>query len=185
MKLIKNFSIVLIFCGLFIFLSACNSNKVVYNPIGKIITKNNPAVGAPRQGILMPEVKGIIQLKDEYIKALYYLDSFEYISVFYHFNKAEGWESIVVPPKSHHKFGLFATRSPRRPNAIGFTVVRLDSVVGNSLYISGIDAFDGTPVLDIKPYLPSVDCPESKINEKIEQDLGHHDDKFLTDTLFR
>ena len=174
-----------------IFLTACQnetiiqSDKFIYIPIGKIISSNTPATGAPRQGMLLPETKAVIELDPVYEKSLFFLDSFEYITVLYHFNLAEGWESMVRPPESHHEFGLFATRVPRRPNPIGFTVVKIDSIVKNNIYISGNDAFNGTPVLDIKPYLPSVDCPKSKINEKAEDDLGHHDQDFLTDTIYK
>ena len=70
---------------------------------------------------------------------------------------------MVRPPESDHEYGLFATRSPRRPNPIGLSLIKLDSISDNKLFVSGIDAFGGTPVLDIKPFLPSID---SKITEK-------------------
>ena len=80
--------------------------------------------------------------------------------------------------------GLFATRAPSRPNPIGFSIVKLEKIENGILYISGIDAFDGTPVLDIKPYLPSVDCIKSIQNELIEIELGHHDEDFIEDSTF-
>jgi len=67
---------------------------------------------------------------------------------------------------------VLATRSPNRPNSIGFSVIKLKKVEGNILYVRGIDAFDKTPVLDIKPWLPSIDCPGGKINLGIEKEIG-------------
>ena len=91
----------------------------------------------------------------------------------------------VRPPESHQSFGVFASRSPRRPNAVGLSLVKLDSLENNILFVSGIDMFNGTPVLDIKPYLPSVDFALSLKNSEAEELLGHHDKDFLNDTLVR
>ncbi len=160
-------------------------DTIEYQAIGYFETSNTPAKGAPRQGMLMPEKKGIIKLNQGFKESLNELDEMEYIIVLYHFHLAEGWESIVVPPESHHSFGMFATRTPRRPNPIGFSVIKLDSIHDLNLYVSGVDAFNGTPVLDIKPYLPSVDCPQSRINLEKEEEFGHHDNDFITDTLYK
>ena len=80
--------------------------------------------------------------------------------------------AISIDQVDIEPFGLFATRTPRRPNPIGISLVRLDSIDGLFLHIKGIDAYDGTPVLDIKPYLPSIDQLQSEINKKAEPDLG-------------
>ena len=82
------------------------------------------------------------------------------------------WLSRVRPPGSKRTFGLFATRSPNRPNPIGFAVIKLDGIVENRLHVSGLDAFDGTPVLDIKPWLPSIDCPSNNGALEIESEIG-------------
>ncbi len=160
--------------------------KIIYRPIGVIRSAYNPETGAPRQGILLPDNQGVIELLPEFREALQTLEEFEYIIVIYHFNRVTSWDPVVAPPASdhHHEFGLFSTRSPRRPNPIGFAVMKLDRIEAGKLYVSGIDAFDGTPVLDIKPYLPSVDCPHSEQNEKVEHDLGHHDEPFIRDSSF-
>ena len=151
--------------------------KIVYTPIGLFHTSFTPETGAPRQGILMPETKGTIEIFPQYRKALKTLGFFEYIIVLYHFSKVEGWEPTVNPPSSTegHNFGLFSTRSPNRPNPIGLSIVKLERIENGILYVSGIDAFDGTPVLDIKPYLPSIDGVKSNKNESIEKELGLHD----------
>jgi tRNA-Thr(GGU) m(6)t(6)A37 methyltransferase TsaA len=146
--------------------------KIIYHPIGIFHTELTPQTGAPRQGILQPENKGTIEIYPEYQKALWNLEKFEYIIVIYHMHLSKGWHTPVRPPRSTHAFGLFATRSPNRPNAIGLSVIKLEKVEGNILYVSGIDAFNKTPVLDIKPWLFSIDCPQGKINLDIEEKLG-------------
>jgi len=146
--------------------------KIVYRPIGIFHTELTPQTGAPRQGILQPENKGTIEVYAEYQEALRDLEKFEYIIVIYHMHLSKGWHTPVRPPNSSHAFGLFATRSPNHPNSIGFSVIRLDKVEGNILRVRGIDVFNKTPVLDIKPWLPSIDCPGGKMNLDIEEKLG-------------
>jgi len=149
-----------------------NPLKIVYHPIGIFHTELTPQTGAPRQGILQPENKGTIEVYPEYQEALRDLEKYEYIIVIYHMHLSKGWHTPVRPPSSSHPFGLFATRSPNRPNSIGLSVIKLEKVEGNILHVSGIDAFNKTPVLDIKPLLPSIDCPGGKINLDIEEKLG-------------
>ncbi len=157
-----------------------------YKPIGIIHTAYSPETGAPRQGILVADNSGIIEIFPEYRQALSTLDSFEYIILIYHFDRVESWDPLVEPPASDHdyEFGLFATRSPKRPNPIGFSVIKLEKIESGHLYVRGIDAFDGTPVLDIKPYLPSIDCVKSVQNDTMEHRLGHHDEIFIKDSSF-
>lgn len=171
---------------LILFIS-CNDKKetIQYSPIGYFSSDYTLKTGAPRQGILKPESKGIIILDSIYTKSLTMLDEFEYIWVLVHFDKAKGWESIVTPPESEHKYGLFATRSPRRPNPMGLSLIKLDTIIINKIYVSGIDIFDGTPILDIKPFLPSVDYVVSEKNMVSELYLGHHDEDFINDTLVK
>ena len=146
--------------------------KIVYHSIGIFHTELTPQTRAPRQGILQPENKGTIEVYPEYQEALWNLEKFEYIIVIYHMHLSKGWHTPVRPPRSTHAFGLFATRSPNRPNSIGLSVIKLEKVEGNILHVSGIDAFNKTPVLDIKPWIPCIDCPGTKINLDIEEKLG-------------
>jgi tRNA-Thr(GGU) m(6)t(6)A37 methyltransferase TsaA len=146
--------------------------KIVYHPVGIFHTELTPQTGAPRQGILQPENKGTIEVYPEYQEALRDLERYEYIIVIYHMHLSKGWHTPVRPPSSSHAFGLFATRSPNRPNSIGLSVIKLEKVESNILYVSGIDAFDKTPVLDIKPWLPSIDCPGGKTSLDIEKEVG-------------
>ena len=174
-----------IFFFLLIFISCRNENTMKYKAIGKFSSNYNLKTGAPRQGILVPESKGVITLDKKYTKALKKLEEFEYIFVLFHFHEAKGYENIVRPPESDHEYGLFATRSPRRPNPIGMSLIKLDSIIENKLYVSGIDMFDGTPILDIKPFLPTVDCMITEKNVKAEFFLGHHDEDFINDSLVK
>lgn len=143
-----------------------------YHPIGEFHSNLTPQSGAPRQGILQPDNEANIEIYEAYTNALRDLEKYDYIIVLYHMHMSRNWNSDARPPGSKRSLGLFATRSPNRPNPIGFGVIKLNRIEGNTLHVSGIDAFDGTPVLDIKPWIPSIDCPSKKINPDIERDLG-------------
>jgi tRNA-Thr(GGU) m(6)t(6)A37 methyltransferase TsaA len=143
-----------------------------YHPIGEFITDLTPETGAPRQGALTPENKGIIRIHSEYTEALRDLESCSHIIVLYHMHLSTGWNALVRPPGSGREMGLFATRSPNRPNSIGFSVIKLDRVEGQDIHVSGVDAFNGTPVLDIKPWIPSLDCPDGGDGSAIEKKVG-------------
>jgi len=145
---------------------------IEYHHIGEFHSNLTLKTGAPRQGILQPENKGTIEIYDEYHEALKDLGQYKYIIVLYHLHLSGKWHPIIRPPGSKRSFSLFATRSPNRPNPIGFAVIKLNRIDGTSLLVSGIDAFDGTPVLDIKPWLPAIDCPLDKAPLEIESELG-------------
>jgi tRNA-Thr(GGU) m(6)t(6)A37 methyltransferase TsaA len=100
--------------------------------------------------------EGIIQVLPEFERGLKDIEGFSHLYVLWSFHKSEGYDLLVTPPTDNRAHGVFATRSPRRPNPIGLTVVRLIGCVGPRLTVSGIDMLDGTPVLDIKPYLSNV-----------------------------
>ena len=176
----------LLFLSLFNVMAQSSVSQIIYEPIGVFHSQYTTKTGAPRQGVLMPENKGVIEIYPEYHTALNTLSLYEYIIVIYHFSEVETWESLVTPPSSSHEhvFGVFATRSPKRPNPIGFSIIKLERIEKGMLFVSGLDAFDGTPVLDIKPYLPSIDCIQSVQNNLIEEELGHHDEIYITDSTF-
>ena len=174
---------------LLIFSVSCVNNidteNVVYKPIGKFVTSYTSGKEVPRQGILLPDTKAKIVLNSEYGEALLDLDKFEYIWVIYHMNLVEDWAPFVNPPGTEHYFGTFATRSPRRPNPIGIALVKLERIDHDTLFVSGVDAFNNTPVLDLKPYLPSIDFVESKVNEDMEIEMGHHDEIMITTPVYK
>src|SRR6185369_7055408 len=94
--------------------------------------------------------------------ALEDLNSFRYIWLIFWFDQSEGWRPKVLPPRSDKRRGLFATRSPHRPNPIGMSLVELTGIEGLVLSVAGLDLLDGTPLLDIKPYIPYADSrPEA------------------------
>jgi len=103
------------------------------------------------------DIEGSVEIYPEYADGLKDLDGFSHIILLYHFHQSEGFSLEVKPFLDKTKRGLFSTRAPKRPNPIGLSVVRLDNIENNTLYISDVDILDGTPLLDIKPYVPDFD----------------------------
>lgn len=105
------------------------------------------------------------------------LAGFERIWLIFQFDRSEGWKARVKPPRGGGKRGVLATRSPHRPNAIGLSAVELVAVEADGLRVRGMDLLDGTPILDIKPYVPYADAfPESAAGwiDQIDADQGLH-----------
>ena len=100
--------------------------------------------------------EGIIEVLPEFEAGLQDIEGFSHLYVIWEFDRAEGYELVGTPPSDDRPHGVFATRAPRRPNPIGLTVVELLGREGRQLRVRGIDMLDGTPVLDLKPYLSSV-----------------------------
>ena len=173
----------------FLFICSCkhidDNNSINYKSIGVFETEFSSSAEVPRQGILVPKSQAKIILSGDFGEALLDLEKFEYIWVIYHMNLVEDWEPFVNPPGTEHYFGTFATRSPRRPNPIGMALVKLNKIDHDTLFVSGIDAFNNTPVLDIKPYLPSIDYVESKTNEDMEKEMGHHNEIMITTPIYK
>ena len=137
--------------------------------IAHIRTELPEKFGVPRQSGLIPELKGKIVFEPEYrsMDALRGLEEFSHLWLIWQFSKAvrETWSPLVRPPRlgGNEKMGVFATRSPFRPNALGLSCVELEKVeldreLGPVIYVRGVDLMDGTPIFDIKPYLPYADC---------------------------
>jgi len=128
--------------------------EYTFKPIGVIHTPFKSGEGVPIQGGLSPETEGTVEVYKEYAEGLKDLDGFSHIILLYVFHKSTGYELQVRPFLDNKLHGLFSTRAPRRPNPVGLTVVKLKSVEENKLHIQGVDILDGTPLLDIKPYVP-------------------------------
>lgn len=128
--------------------------QVIYKPIGVVHSPYDEPKGVPIQPSDRREVKGRIDVNPEYAAGLKDLEGFSHIILLYHMHLSEGYDLEVVPFLDDKKRGLFATRAPRRPNPIGLSVVKLQKIEGASLHVSGLDIVDGTPLLDIKPYVP-------------------------------
>jgi tRNA-Thr(GGU) m(6)t(6)A37 methyltransferase TsaA len=135
--------------------------KIVYQPIGTIHSPFQNIQGMPIQPAGAKGVVGTIEIKPEYADGLHDLKGFSHIILIYHFHLSKGY-SMKVKPFLDDKFrGVFATRAPRRPNPIGISVIRLIKIEGCILHIEDIDIVDGTPLLDIKPYVPEFDSPKT------------------------
>jgi tRNA-Thr(GGU) m(6)t(6)A37 methyltransferase TsaA len=117
-----------------------------------------PVQPAGAQGIL-----GTVELLPEYGDGVKDLGGFSHIILLYVFHCSNRYKLVVTPFMDSVPRGLFATRAPNRPNPIGLSVVRLVRVDGTRLHVEGIDVLDGTPLLDIKPYVPEFDCPSGAV----------------------
>ena len=131
--------------------------SIIYQPIGIIHTPFKVVNGMPIQAVAAKGVLGSIELDAIYQAGLQDLSGFSHLILLYHLHLSQGYQLEVVPFLDDQPHGVFATRSPKRPNAIGLSVVKLLGIAGNRLQIEEIDVVDGTPLLDIKPYVPEFD----------------------------
>ena len=136
-------------------------------PIAHIRSDFSEKFGIPRQSGLVEELTATVVFEPEYrdISALQGLDGFSHLWLIWEFSKVRGWSPTVRPPRlgGNRRMGVFATRSPFRPNPLGLSCVRLreirrDRALGPVLIVAGADLLDGTPIYDVKPYLPYADC---------------------------
>ena len=143
---------------------------ITMHTIAHIHTDLPEKFGVPRQSGLVPQLQGTIVFEPDYRNpdALRGLEGFSHLWLIFRFHRAEreGWSPTVRPPRlgGNRRMGVFATRSPFRPNNLGLSCVKLEGVrrdekLGPVIRVSGADLVDGTPILDIKPYLPYADCP--------------------------
>ena len=129
---------------------------ISYRPIGIISSPFKENIGIPRQAVGASDVKGTIEIFDDFSEGLKDLSGFSHIVVIFHLHMVKAPSLKAFPPWDGKEHGVFATRSPYRPNPIGVSVVGLERVDKNILHISGVDMADGSPVLDIKPYIPDL-----------------------------
>lgn len=129
-------------------------------PIGTIHTPYAETTQIPKGLGAEHGAEGVLEIRPELEAGLTDIEGFSHLYVLWVFHRASGFDLISTPPCDVHPHGVFATRSPRRPNPIGLTVVKLIRREGNTLHVLGVDMLDGTPVLDIKPYLSSVPAEE-------------------------
>jgi tRNA-Thr(GGU) m(6)t(6)A37 methyltransferase TsaA len=129
-------------------------------PIGTVRTPYTETSQIPKGIGAVHQAEGIVEVLPEYEAGLTDIEGFSHLYVLWVFDRATGYDLMGTPPSDTRPHGVFATRSPRRPNPIGLTAVGLLRREGCRLYVSGVDMLDGTPVLDIKPYLSSVPMEE-------------------------
>jgi tRNA-Thr(GGU) m(6)t(6)A37 methyltransferase TsaA len=125
-------------------------------PIGFVKSPYTNSKEIPKGLGAKHEAEGSLEIRPEFGSGLTDIEGFSHLFVIWAFDRSEGFSLMVTPPSDDRSHGVFATRSPRRPNPIGLTVVELLSREGASLRVRGIDMLDGTPILDIKPYLSNV-----------------------------
>jgi tRNA-Thr(GGU) m(6)t(6)A37 methyltransferase TsaA len=133
---------------------------IQYKPIGIIHSPFKEIKGTPIQPAGAKGINGNVEVFPEYVQGLKDLEGFSHIILLYHFHLSGKPSLMVTPYMDSTPRGVFATRSPRRPNAIGISVVRLINIEKNNLHIQDIDIVDGTPLLDIKPHVPDFDIRE-------------------------
>jgi tRNA-Thr(GGU) m(6)t(6)A37 methyltransferase TsaA len=130
-------------------------------PIGFVRSPYEETAEVPKGCGARHEAEGILEILPEYEEGLTDIEGFSHLFVVWVFDRSEGYSLLFTPPTDNRPHGVFATRSPGRPNPIGLTVVRLLKREGRHLHAKGLDMLEGTPILDIKPYLSSV--PESEL----------------------
>ena len=131
--------------------------KIFYKQIGIVHSPFKKTEGMPIQPPAGRGVEGKVTVFPEYVEGLADLDGFSHIYLIYHFHLSQGYSLKVTPFLDNQLRGVFATRAPRRPNQIGISIVRVTKMQDNIIHIMDIDIVNGTPLLDIKPYVPKFD----------------------------
>jgi tRNA-Thr(GGU) m(6)t(6)A37 methyltransferase TsaA len=156
-------------------------NRVQFADIGIIRSPFHEAAGTPIQPVFAEGTEGTVEVLPQYAEGLRDLAGFDRLWLIYHLHCASPGRMRVVPFRDNREHGVFATRSPCRPSAIGLSCVRLLGIEGNTLRVGGVDMLDGTPLLDIKPYAPAFDSfPGAKAGWLDAQrvDRTHADERF-------
>lgn len=135
-------------------------DAIKLKPIGTIHSPFKNTKGTPIQASVAHDIDGSIEILEEYVDGLNDLEGFSHIILIYYFHMAKESGLHQQPFMNGKSHGVFSIRSPSRPNPIGISVVRLKGIIGNVLYVNGLDIIDGTPLLDIKPYVPEFDSYE-------------------------
>jgi tRNA-Thr(GGU) m(6)t(6)A37 methyltransferase TsaA len=136
-------------------------SDICFEPIGVIRSGFTSVDEPPKQAAFADSATGRIELEEEYVAGLSDIDGFSHVILIYHLHQVgENVPLLLKPFAEDTERGVFATRAPRRPNPIGMSVVQLNSVEESVLTVGGIDVIDGTPLLDIKPFVPTVDTGE-------------------------
>jgi len=140
------------------------TGEFIFRTIGVVRSPHTDPSKTPIQPVFAQEVKGTVILDPEYTDGLADLDGFSHIYLFFVFHRAKGTKLTVRPFLEKNTHGVFATRAPCRPNKLGFSVVRLISIEDNVLHVEDVDILDGTPIVDIKPFIARFDTRENAIS---------------------
>ena len=133
--------------------------KIEYESIGVIHTPFTSLDQMPIQPTGESSADGSVELSPEYVDGLKDLEGFSHLMLIYHLHRVIEMKMLVTPFLGSEPRGVFATRAPVRPNPIGVSIVRLVDIQNNVLHLADLDVLDGTPLLDIKPYIPDFDTP--------------------------
>ncbi len=145
------------------------NKNICYEPIGYIRSEHKDPDQIPVQPIYAEGFKGYVELKPELVAGLKYLEDFSHIFLIVHMHLKKEKKLTVIPFFHDREKGIFATRSPARPNPIGLSLVRLEKIEGNKIWVDELDLVDGTPVLDIKPFTKELDSRENTREGWIDQ----------------
>ena len=151
-------------------------NQIIFKSIGIIHSPFTKPEGMPIQPIAAKGIKGSIVVNEEYLDGLCDLDGFSHIYLLYHFHLSKSFHLKIKPFLDDQQRGVFSTRAPNRPNPIGLSVIKLLKIENNILQIENVDIMDGTPLLDIKPYVHEMNAVK---NQKIGW-LTKHSKEMLT-----
>ena len=157
---------------------------ILLRPIGTAYTPFKDLASMPIQPAAARGVKGTIEIRDDLAAGLLDLDDFSHIIVLYYFHKVTDTRLTVTPFLDSSPHGVFATRAPTRPNPIGLSVLRVCRVNGATIEVEDVDILDGTPVLDIKPFIPSFDMPTDKVTAGWLENTGMSIDNARSDNRF-
>lgn len=132
------------------------SPGLLMRPIGAVRSPYTDTAQIPKGKGAEHAAEGVLEIRPEFEAGLQDIEGFSHLYVLWVFDRAAGYDLLATPPTDARPHGVFATRSPRRPNPIGLTVVALQRRDGARLHVRGVDMLDGTPILDLKPYLSNV-----------------------------
>jgi tRNA-Thr(GGU) m(6)t(6)A37 methyltransferase TsaA len=150
--------------------------EIVMKPIGIIHSPYKECKNIPIQARYNPEVNAWIELNKRFSRGLKDLEKFSHAFLLYYFHQSKAENLLATPFLEKEIHGIFAIRSPHRPNHIGMSIVRLNNITGNKIFFTEVDMIDGTPLLDIKPYVPHFDHREKAVG-------GWVDKHFLNGTI--
>jgi tRNA-Thr(GGU) m(6)t(6)A37 methyltransferase TsaA len=137
-------------------------DAITYTPIGVVHSPFTTLEGMPLQTIAAQGIPGSVELEPAFREGLKDLEAFSHLILLTHLHRMTGYALEVTPYLDDQPHGIFATRSPRRPNPLGLSVVRLIAIEEGRLLIEDVDLLDGTPLLDLKPYVPAFDARETE-----------------------
>jgi tRNA-Thr(GGU) m(6)t(6)A37 methyltransferase TsaA len=148
-------------------------NTIIFQPIGIIHSPHKSPQGTPIQPTAARGIPGTVEIHPQFLAGLESVEGFSHVILLYHFDRVQTTKLKVKPFLDDQFHGVFATRAPVRPNPIGISIVRLVSVEVNILHIEDVDILDGTPLLDVKPYVDRFDVRASEKQGWLEKNVGN------------